>query len=138
MKQDLLLDTHVFVWLMNGDETLSLETRALIKNTCKQHCLLASSISIWEIAMLQSKGKISLIHPLQQWIKKIGLLPYIKIIPLTAEIAIESCELPGEFHGDPADRMLVATARILNIPLMTRDKKIESYAQKGYVKLFSC
>ena len=88
--------------------------------------------------MLQSKGKISLITPLQQWLKKIDSLPYIKILPLTAEIAIESCELPGEFHGDPADRMLVATARILDIPLMTRDQKIESYGQKGYVKVIAC
>lgn len=138
MTQDLLLDTHVFIWLMNGEETLSLETRKLIKNTCKQHCLLAASISVWEIAMLQSKGKLSLITPLQQWLKKIESLPYIKVLPLTAEIAIESCELPGEFHGDPADRMLVATARILDISLMTRDQKIESYGQKGYVKVLTC
>lgn len=88
--------------------------------------------------MLQSKGKISLHTPLQQWIKRIESLPYIKILPLTPEIAIESCELPGEFHGDPTDRMIVATARVLDIPLMTRDQKIVSYGQKGYVKVFPC
>ncbi len=88
--------------------------------------------------MLQSKGKISLHTPLQQWIKRIESLSYIKILPLTPEIAIESCELPGEFHGDPADRMIVATARVLDIPLMTRDQKIVSYGQRGYIKVFPC
>ncbi len=88
--------------------------------------------------MLQSKGKISLTYPLQHWIKKIDSLPYIKLIPLTADIAIESCSLPGDFHGDPADRMIVATARILNVPLMTRDKKIEGYGQKGYAEIVVC
>lgn len=88
--------------------------------------------------MLQSKGKISLTYPLQHWIKKVDSLPYIKLIPLTADIAIESCSLPGDFHGDPADRMIVATARILNVPLMTRDKKIEAYGQKGYVEIVVC
>ena len=138
MTQDLLLDTHVLVWLMNGEETLSLEARALIKNTCKQHCLVVASISVWEIGMLQSKGKISLIHPLHRWIKKVSSLRYIKMTPLSAEIAIESCELPGEFHGDPADRMIVATARVFDIPLMTRDKKIEDYGKQGYIKVVSC
>ena len=88
--------------------------------------------------MLQSKGKISLHTPLQQWIKRIESLSYIKILPLTPEIAIESCELPGEFHGNPADRMIVATARVLDIPLMTRDQKIVSYGQRGYIKVFPC
>jgi PIN domain nuclease of toxin-antitoxin system len=135
---DLLLDTHVLIWLMNGDETLSPQTRKLIKNTCKQSCLLIASISVWEIAMLQSKGKIFLTQPLQQWVKKVASLPYIKVIPLSPEIAIESCELPGEFHGDPADRMIVATCRILDVPLMTRDQKIVEYGNQSYIKVISC
>jgi PIN domain nuclease of toxin-antitoxin system len=135
---DLLLDTHVLIWLMNGDETLSPQTRELIKNTCKQHCLLIASISVWEIAMLQSKGKISLTQPLQQWVKKASSLPYMKITPLTPEIAIESCGLPGNFHGDPADRMIVSTSRILDIPLMTRDNKILEYGHQSYIKVIAC
>ncbi|MBL0942168.1 MAG: type II toxin-antitoxin system VapC family toxin [Alphaproteobacteria bacterium] len=135
---DVLLDTHIFIWIMNGDETLSPHTRKLIKNTCKQHCLLIASISIWEIAMLQSKGKISLTQPLGQWVKKVASLPYMKIIPLTPEIAIESCALPGDFHGDPADRMIVATSRILDVSLMTRDQKILEYGHHSYIKVIAC
>lgn len=138
MSHDLLLDTHVLIWLMDSGRILSSETRQLIKSTCKQHRLLVTAVSVWEIALLHSKGRVSLNKPLQQWLKRIESLPYIKMIALTPEIAIESCELPGEFHGDPADRMIVATARILGVPLITRDQKILAYGQKAYIKAIAC
>ena len=138
MKTDILLDTHVFLWLMNGDETLKPETRKLIQSTCKENNLLLSAISIWEIALLLKKERISLTQPLPQWIDKAKALSFLKIIPLDADIALESCALPGDFHGDPADRMIVATSRIFNSPLMTRDKKIIEYAHKPYLKVIAC
>jgi PIN domain nuclease of toxin-antitoxin system len=136
---DLLLDTHAFLWLMNGDETLKAETRELInKAYATDNYILIASISIWEIAMLQKKGKISLMQPIHQWLAKATALPFIRIIPLDEHIAVESCCLPGEFHGDPADRMIVATARILNVPLLTRDQKILYYAEESYIKAIRC
>lgn len=132
---DLLLDTHIFIWLMNGDNTLKVETRKIIKDTCKKHFLFLSAISIWEIALLVKKQRISLAQPLPQWVEKAKSLPFLRIVPLDVDIAIESCDLPGSFHGDPADRMIVSTSRILNAPLMTRDKKIIDYAQDCYLKV---
>ena len=117
MKSSLLLDTHVFLWLMNGDDTLSIDIQDLIQQTCSSNFLLLSSISVWEIAMLQKKNRISLTQPVHQWFDKIQALPFLKMAPLSVSIAIESCFLPGDFHGDPADRMIVATARILDIRL---------------------
>ena len=132
---NLLLDTHIFLWLMNGDEKLSQNAQQMIAHTCQKNQLVISAISIWEIAMLQSKGRISLSIPIQQWVDKAISLPMIKTIPIDTAICLESCHLPGSFHSDPADRMIVATARILNIPLMTCDQKIIDYGQMNYLKV---
>lgn len=138
MTRDLILDTHTFLWLMNGDDTLGNQVKSIIREACKSNLLLVPSISIWEIAMLQKKNKISLLQPIHQWIEKATSLPYLKVLPLDAAIAIESCKLPGEFHGDPADRIIVASARILDKPLITRDRKIIEYAQQDYLTVIPC
>lgn len=138
MSTNILLDTHAFLWLMNGDETLKPKARELIRSNCKENDLLLSVISLWEIALLVKKGKISLTQPLPQWIEQVKALSVLKAVNLDVDIALESCLLPGDFHGDPADRMIVATARILNVPLMTRDKKIIDYAQSPYLKIIPC
>jgi len=137
-KHDVILDTHVAIWLLNGDNTLSSESREILQSVCKSNFLLLSAISIWEIAMLQSKKKISLTQPMHTWIGRVKALPFVKIIAIDEHIAIESCKLPGEFHGDPADRMIVATSRILDAPLMTRDRKITEYGYQHFVRIISC
>lgn len=138
MISDILLDTHAFIWLMEGEETLSLESRQLISRTSQKKFIFVAAISIWEIAMLQSKERIVLKTPLQKWVEKATSLPFLKIIDLNAEIAIQSCKLPGNFHGDSADRMIVATSRILDLPLLTRDKKILDYAKESFLKALEC
>ena len=135
---DLLLDTHAFIWLMNGDATLSSSTQDYIQTVCQNNLLYLSAISIWEIAMLHNKEKLSFSQPLNYWIEKATSLPAIKVIPIDSTIALESCQLPGSFHGDPADRMIVATARLFNVPLMTRDQKILDYANRDYLKVIAC
>ena len=100
---DLLLDTHAFIWLMNGDATLSSQTQDFIQTVCQNNLLYFSAISIWEIAMLHTKERLSFSQPLTYWIEKATSLPAIKVIPVDAPIALESCQLPGSFHGDPAD-----------------------------------
>jgi len=135
MTHDLVLDTHILIWLINGDAALKSTSKNIIKEVCKRNLLLVPAISIWEIAMLKNKGRIKLTQPLQQWVKKVSSLPYLKIVPLDEAIALESCKLPGDFHGDPADRMIIATARILDTPLMTKDKKIIDYGKQLYLKV---
>lgn len=138
MTGPLILDTHVILWLFDGDETLSSQSRDLIKQTIRAHFLLIPAISVWEIFMLEVKGRIKLSMPVQAWIEKIMSLPYVKLKPLSVDIALESCHLPGTFHPDPADRMIVATSRILDVPLMTRDQRIIDYGKKDYLKVIPC
>ncbi len=131
----LLLDTHVFIWLMNGDDTLSAESQKHIEGLVETECGIAvSSISLWEISMLHSRKRIILNQPCLSWINLSLNAPGIHFADLTPEIAVDSCTLPGDFHGDPADRIIVSTARVLGIPLMTRDQCILSYSKKGFIR----
>lgn len=131
----LLLDTHVLLWMVNGDVALSSQSRKLIDAASEKQALFVSAISIWEIAMLESKGKIVLESSCHTWIKSTLSLPGIELISLTPDIAIESCNLPGQFHGDPADRILAATAKIENLHLVTRDKKLLTYSAKNFINV---
>jgi PIN domain nuclease of toxin-antitoxin system len=87
---------------------------------------------------LVKKEKISLDQPLLQWIDKARSLSSLEILSLDIEIALESCALPGIFHGDTADLMIVTPSHIINISLMTRDKKIIAYAHNPYLKVIEC
>jgi PIN domain nuclease of toxin-antitoxin system len=131
----VLLDTHIWLWLIQGDSTLSLQARRLIDDASENQVLFVSVISIWEIAMLESKNKIKLESSCHTWVKTAFSLPGIELLTLTPDIAIESCNLPGQFHGDPADRILAATARTENLHLMTRDKKLQIYSTKNFINV---
>lgn len=131
----ILVDTHIFVWLLSGSEELTANARHEIESCTKNEGqVLISAISIWEIGMLSQKGRITLKKPTLQWVKEALKAPYIYLAPLSPEIAIESCQLPGEFHGDPADRIIAATSRVLNVPLLTKDARIHEYAKGGYLE----
>ena len=129
----LLLDTHVWIWLMNGEENLFMRRHfSGINKASQTGKLRVSAISVWEIGMLESIGRIQLVKNCLDWVNEALSAPGIGFVPLTPEIAIESSRLPGEFHGDPADRILVASARILGAHLVTSDKKIIDYARKHH------
>lgn len=131
----LILDTHVWLWLMTGDATLRrTPALALIEQAALDARLLVSAISVWEIGMLEAKGRISLPVDAMQWVAKALAAPGVRLQPLTPAIALHSSRLPGDFHGDPADRILVASARQLDAVLVTRDGKILDYAAAGFVK----
>ena len=134
---DIVLDTHILIWLLNSDKKISLKIVDYCTKVSKSNFLLISAISIWEIAMLEKKKRISFFQPISQWVEEVLSLPYIRIVELRPQIAIESCNLPGEFHGDPADRIIIATARILNVPLVTMDRKIIAYSKKEYIRTIS-
>ena len=135
-ESSLLLDTHVWLWLACGVQgKISPATLRTIEQAGKRRALLVSIISVWEIALLESKGRIVLPMPMQNWIARALSTPEIKLLGLDQpEIAMDSCHLPEAFHADPADRFLVATARANNATLVTADKRILAYSKLGHVK----
>lgn len=126
----LLLDTHVWIWLMNADKALdNSHFLTVIQKKAQSDNIWVSVISVWELAMLESKGRISLPYSCYEWVNRALNAPGISLAPLTPEIAIESSRLPGSFHGDPADRILAATAKSLGACLATRDAEILRYCK---------
>ncbi len=132
----IVLDTHILIWLINGDERIRKSGFLThINKAIKDSSIVIPAICMWEIAMLASKKRISLSENTLDWIKNVTSAPGVSIHPLSPEIAYESTILPGDFHGDPADRMIIATARILNATLFTFDKYIIKYGENGFVKI---
>jgi PIN domain nuclease of toxin-antitoxin system len=123
----ILLDTHVWLWLLHEPSQLSSQARALIDVEEPQNGLLVSAISVWEIAVKTSIGKLSLPLPIDEWYELAQTQSGTMIEPLNPQEAIASTQLPESFHKDPADRILVAIARRYKIPLVTCDTKILNY-----------
>ena len=99
----------------------------------RKNSLYISAISIWKVAMLEAKQRITFSVDITSWINDAVSAPGLQVITLRPEISIDSTHLPDEFHGDPADRIIVATARFLGCPLITSDKKILAYSEKGFL-----
>jgi PIN domain nuclease of toxin-antitoxin system len=129
----LLIDTHIWLWLMEGSPELKLGARTLIDEAVATGRLHLSIMSVWEIAMLSSRGRIRLSRPLQIWIDESLADPGPVIEPINPVIALASCQLPAAFRSDPADEMIVATTRIIGATLMTRDRRILDYAAAGHL-----
>lgn len=124
----IVLDTHVLIWWVNGDtEKISPKAQTTIQNEISNGEIIISSISAWEIAMLVNKERITLSMDLEQWLLLIEQIETVKFYAIDNEIALKSTQLPGEFHKDPADRMIVATARKLGATLISADEKILKY-----------
>lgn len=126
IKIMILLDTHTWIWSHSTTKLLSDDIKKLIKKTPTDQRAIAS-ISIWEFAMMVVKGRIYVKIDPKLWLENAIKNSGLKIIELSPEIALESCNLPGEFHKDPADQIIVATARIHNLTLLTKDRKILQY-----------
>jgi PIN domain nuclease of toxin-antitoxin system len=126
---DLLLDTHIFLWLLNGSPKMSEENRESSANSGGRICI--SAIFVWETAMLEQKSLIIPTQPVGKWLEQALKLSSAKTMELSAEILLDSCNLSGDFQSDPADRMIAATSRINNIPLITQDEQILSYIKRG-------
>ena len=122
----ILLDTHTWIWSHSATWLLSDNVKKLIKKTQTDHRAIAS-ISIWEFAMMVTRGRINVKIDPKLWLNNAISNSGLKVIELTPEIALESCNLPGDFHTDPADQIIVATARTYNLTLLTKDKKIMEY-----------
>ena len=125
----IVLDTHALVWWVTGDAELSANARAAIKKELNGGEIIVSSISAWEIAMLVAREKLVLTVDVDAWLAAVAEIEVVRFVPVDNEIAVKSVSLPGEFHKDPADRMIVATARVLAVPLVTKDEKMRAYLQ---------
>lgn len=119
-----LLDTHVLLWWIENRGRLSPRHREIIESASPEAPLRVSDITLWEIAMLESLGRIRLAIPLREWLEASVAAPLVRRQAITPAIAAEVARLPDSFHRDPADRILVATARILGAALLTHDKRI--------------
>ncbi len=125
----LLLDTHVWIDFINASPKLRSHAIAAIDKARSTGSAFVSVISVWEIALLVRLGRLSLHSPVSQWTTEALELPGINLLPFTPEIAIASVDLPDPMHKDPADRILVASARIERLTLVTRDRDILGFAK---------
>ncbi|MFZ5654849.1 MAG: type II toxin-antitoxin system VapC family toxin [Pseudomonadota bacterium] len=133
---DLLLDTHIWLWYAEGvPDFLAPDVVARIEEARKQRRAHVSVVSVWEIGLLLTKSRIVLSAPLQEWVKAGTALPGLSVRTLTTEVAIESTVLPGVPHADPADRFLIAEARVSGLTLVTADRKIIDYGRVGHVRV---
>lgn len=126
----ILLDTHILVWWRLDSERLSRsQVRRLQDLETRQEPIAISAITLWEIAKLAARGRIEMAEPLDVWLEEIERHALIEILPLTARVAAESTRLGPDFHNDPADQMIVATARLHGLPLMTADVRIRKWGK---------
>ena len=120
----IVLDTATWIWRASDPKRLTASARRAIDRAERA---LVSAISVWEVAMLVAKRRIQLDRPVEQWVDIALALPGIQLAPLEPAIAVRSTRLPGEFHPDPADRIIVATALENAVPIITPDDRIRSY-----------
>lgn len=124
----IVLDTHALIWWASGDTArLSTNAAAAIQAEMAGGEIIVSSISAWEIAMLVRGGRLAVSMDVAEWLTVVEDIEVVRFVPVDNEIGVKSTELPGEFHKDPADRIIVATARKLAAPLVTADEKIRAY-----------
>jgi PIN domain nuclease of toxin-antitoxin system len=119
---------------MEGRAGVSPEAVRLMERAGEESFLRVSVISAWEIGMLEVRGRLRFNIPCQEWVELAFGLPGLSLMPLTPSICVRSSRLPGDFHGDPADRLIVATARELGAVLLTRDEPILQYAALGHLR----
>ena len=122
-----LLDTHAWLWWVTADRRLAASARRTIERAASASGLALSLISVWEIAKKTEKRQLILDRPLEAWIDEALARPGLQTIELSRPVLLESCRLPGPFHGDPADQLLVATARHRDAVIVTRDDRIRRY-----------
>jgi PIN domain nuclease of toxin-antitoxin system len=133
LDRPLLLDTHIWLWLVHGNSTLSPATKETVKGAANAGQLRVSVITVWEVGKLVARGRIILGKPLVSWVEDAVASSGGVLEPITSQIAAASCELPDGFRSDPGDEIIIATARAIDAVLMTRDREILDYAARGHM-----
>jgi len=132
----LLLDTHVWIWYVENEaRRFARRIEPLVERAVQRGDVVISAISVWEIAQLEATRRLDLSVDVRAWVGRALGFPGVRLKGLSPSIAIESTRLPGPLHRDPADRILIATARLLGAALVTCDERILTYAKQGYVKV---
>ncbi len=133
----VLLDTCAVIFVANGEQ-IDRKARAVILRAAAGDGLLLSPVSAWEIGLLAARRGMRFQPDAKAWFQDFAAREGVRIATLSAEAAIDSSFLPAPIHGDPADRLLIATARELGVPIVTRDRAILAYAASGNVKAVEC
>ncbi|MFW5717761.1 MAG: type II toxin-antitoxin system VapC family toxin [bacterium] len=128
-----LLDTHAWLWLMEGDARLDDRRVADLEVAASNGSLFVATLSLWEVAALESIGRVRFAVPVESWLHEALETPGLNLLEIDARVAAESVRLPGTFAGDPVDRLLVAAVRTHAGRLYTADHLILAYASEGYV-----
>ena len=129
----ILLDTHIWIWWIQDDPRLK-EERVNWMDEQAEQGLGISIISCWEIAKLVENNHLQLPNPVDKWLEQALNYPGISLLELTLPIVLDSTNLPPPFHRDPADQIIVATARVHDIPLLTAYQKILDYPHVQTIK----
>lgn len=124
----LLLDTHIWIWWFASTDDLSARERQALDDAAETGDLALSAISLWEVQMLHSLRRIDVDRPFNVWLIEAAAPDVVNLLPLDVAVVLALNELPATFHGDPADRIIVATARAHDLPLMTHDRRIRDSA----------
>ena len=133
----ILLDTCALIWIMNKDPVLPAALSAM-EHAARAGELYLSPVTAWEIGTLVTRGRLVLEVSAEVYVSRAFSRPGVQIAALTPEIAVRSSHLPGALHGDPADRMLIATAIVMGLKFMTRDRRILDYAAQGHLPAVPC
>ena len=120
----IVLDTHAWIWWMNDTDRLRSEVRNLIDSSPQVHI---SAISLMEVATAAVRGRVILTPSIEEWFVDANVIQSLRVNPLTERLCIAAARLADGFHGDPADRLIVALARQLDVPLVTADHRILAY-----------
>jgi len=130
----ILLDTHILVWWRTeADRLTKPQQRTLAHLEKTGQAIAISAITLWELAKLVERGKCTVRLPLEVWLEEIEKHPLINVLPLTARIVAESVQLGQDFHRDPADQIIVATARCHGLRLMTADQRIRRWGKVTFI-----
>ena len=121
-----LLDTHAWIWWICGDSRLTPREREALDNLLPSERPVLAEISLWEVAMLVERDRLELDMDLERWLAVASAPATVELARLTPAVAAEVARLPEKFHRDPADRLIVATARVMKLRVLTRDKKISA------------
>ena len=131
----VILDTHIWVWLMDGDPRLPDEVVPLLESASGENRMLVSSVSIWEVVALESAGRVAFSVPVLDWLTDATETPGLNVIPLDAIIAVEAAHLPGAFRGDSPDRVIAASTRIMSGTLISADPRMIEYGEAGHLRV---
>ena len=138
----VLLDSCAAIWLASA-APMKDEAYGAIHEAGLLASVLVSAVTAWEIGLLtrpraDGKVRLELGEPPARWLERLLARPALRPLPLSVQAALTSSSLPPPFHEDPADRLLVATARELGVPLVTRDQRILRYAEAGHLRAIAC